>query len=81
MAAKCCIITTNIGGLSNIVINNFNGIIINPKINELVAAIEYLIKNPQEIGRMAETGYETVKQGFSYEQWQKNWIRVLKDEM
>lgn len=79
MAAKCAVICTNVGGLTNIVIDGFNGIMIQPRADELENAIEYLYLNKKEREYMAENGYDTVRKGFSFERWEEKWLKVLKE--
>ncbi|WP_420491566.1 glycosyltransferase [Neobacillus drentensis] len=40
MAAKCAEIATNVGGMTNIILDNYNGLIINPDESELYLALE-----------------------------------------
>ena len=59
-------IGTDVEGMEEIIDNNINGIIIpknNPK--ELAKAINNLIKNPNLITKLGESGYEKSKKIFS----------------
>lgn len=77
MACGKAIISTNIGGLTNLIINQYNGLLINPVESELSLALEYLIENPghrKELGANARK----VAEVFSKKQWDRQWIRQLQ---
>lgn len=79
MAAHCAVICTNVGGMTNIVIDQYNGLMIKPTEADLVYAIEDLIINVEKRNKLADRGYETVKQAFSHEVWSNRWKKVLLD--
>ena len=66
MAAKKAVITTSIGGNTEIVLDGQTGTIIPPKDpNKLAEAILYHLSNPEISRQMGEKGYKRVKQFFS----------------
>ena len=77
MAAGCAVVATNVGGMTNIVLNGYNGLLINADSDSLYDAIKYLIDNEADRNRLAQKGYETVSSAFSYEHWKNNWEKVL----
>jgi len=79
MASSCAVICSNVGGLTNIVIDNFNGIMINPDANELFFALDKLIKERKLAEKYAEQAYNTVKNGFSFELWKEKWKKELSN--
>lgn len=77
MACGKAIITTNIGGLPELIINRYNGLTVDPYKDELYAAIASLIEDPQlriELGQHAHQ----VAQAFSLDIWKDKWIKILK---
>lgn len=61
MNAKIPIIATDVGGIPDIIENQKNGILINPKdINAIVEAIEDLYNDKQKAIRLAMNGYEQI---------------------
>lgn len=79
MSAQCAVICTDVGGMTNIILNNYNGIMVEAgNAEQLYCAIKELIDNPIKRNLIAKRGYETVKEAFSYEQWSKKWLEVLK---
>ena len=47
MACGCAVVATNVGGLCNLVINNFNGLLVNPNPEEISDAITRLVDNKE----------------------------------
>lgn len=80
MSAGCAVVSSNVGGLSNIIIDGYNGLMINPVQSELEEALERLITSPELRQKLSDNAYQTVKEGFSYEKWRKRWLKVI-DEM
>ena len=79
MSAQCAVISSDVGGITNIVINGFNGLMI-PAGDEdgLYNAIKYLIDNPQERERLSLNAYNVVKASFSYDKWKNSWKEVIR---
>ncbi|EQB4333367.1 glycosyltransferase family 4 protein [Providencia stuartii] len=85
MAAKCVPIATNVGGMTNIIIDKYNGLMIKPEVNEIVDAVSELIDNEELSERLSSFAYSTVEYGFSRTLWEKKWIKlinkvIIKDE-
>lgn len=79
MASGCAVIATNVGGMTNIVIDGYNGRLINPDIEDLENAIKEIIEDEKKREFLAENAYNSVKHGFSYSVWRKKWISVFKE--
>lgn len=77
MAAKCVLICSGVGGLSNIVINNHNGLICDSSVESLAIAIKKVLDDPNLGYRLSNAGYQTVVDSFSYERWMASWTRVF----
>ena len=78
MSAGCAVIATNVGGITNIIINRYNGLIIKPDVNALVNALLELIENAEERKELAQKGKETVRKAFSITRWEQEWKSVLE---
>lgn len=70
------VIATNIGGLPNLIINNYNGILINPNAKELFNAIRTVVENKDFRDKLSKNAL-IVSQEFSKEQWEKSWAKIL----
>lgn len=78
MAAGCIPIATCVGGMSNIVLNNFNGLLIQPCLSDLIDALIYLIDLPQaQRSIIARRAYDTAVVSFSKERWERQWLSYL----
>ena len=79
LASGNCVISTNIGGLPNLIINDYNGILINPDREELVEALKRLIENHDFRTQLQTRACNSAKV-FSKDKWEKAW-RCLFDEV
>lgn len=78
MSAQCAVVCSDVGGMTNIVLNGYNGLMVPAGDEEsLYHAIKDLIINKEKRATIAEKGYETVKKVFSYEIWKEKWKKVL----
>lgn len=80
MSAQCAVICTDVGGMTNIIIDGYNGLMIPAgNADKLYDAIKKLIDEPETRKQLAEKGYDTVRYGFSYERWAEKWRAVIKN--
>lgn len=77
MGCGCAVVATNIGGMTNIVLDGFNGRLVDADAEEIYMAVKELIESPELRKRIAKNGVETVKQAFSKEKWIKEWIKII----
>lgn len=78
MAAHCAVIATNIGGLSNIILDGYNGLMISPDEGELYTSLCSLVDDTKLRVELSNNAYDTVKGSFSLEKWEEAWSKVLK---
>ena len=77
MATGNAIIASNVGGLSDLIIDNYNGLLINPpNSQELQQKIEELISNPNLRKRLGDNAL-AVAQCFDQKIWQAKWLEIL----
>jgi glycosyltransferase involved in cell wall biosynthesis len=82
MQYKLPIITTNIGGIADIVKNNYNGYICeceNPV--SLANAIEDLLADKHQRIEFGENGYNMFKENFTLEKFNKNITQIIKENI
>lgn len=79
MAAGCGVCATNVGGITNMVIHGYNGLLVHPKGEELRDGVESLIQDGGLRQRLGQRAFETASAAFSLESWQASWKRVLLD--
>lgn len=76
MASGNAIVSTDIGGLPNLIINNYNGLLVEPDKDEIFEAIEKLILNPDLREKFSKNAI-SVASAFSKTEWQNNWKQIL----
>lgn len=77
MSAGCACVATDVGGLSNIIIDRHNGILIRPKAEDLRDAVSYLIENKEQRLCLAKTAKQTIDDSFGIGIWTQRWENFL----
>jgi len=80
MAASKPVIVSKQAGISEIIQNGVNGIVVDhPKPKEIAKQIEMLMNNSKLRKRIGENAYEYVKNSLSWEKYAKNVENVFKE--
>lgn len=77
MASGNAVIATNIGGLPDLILSNYNGILIEPNLDSLRDALHLLLRDPSLRVSLAKRGMEVAK-SFDIEHWRAQWKKVLE---
>lgn len=77
MATGCAVVCTNIGGMTNIILDGYNGLMVSPDGDALYSAISELIEDEKLRRRIADNGRDTAVQSFSFEKWKQKWETIL----
>lgn len=77
MASGCATIATNVGGLTDLIFDGFNGLSADPNAESLAAAINRLIEDEQLRKDLQERG-QAYSDNFSIEKWESKWLAVLR---
>lgn len=77
-ASGNCVIATNVGGLTDLVIDGYNGLLIEPTASALEKAIIRVIKDHELRNYLVGNALEIIPL-FSRDQWRKRWQDFLKD--
>lgn len=77
MAAGAVPVVSNVGGMTNIIMDNYNGYIMNPDSKSFINKISGLIDNPEILKRISGKAKETVEFSFNEKKWEKEWIKVI----
>ncbi|WP_260858671.1 glycosyltransferase family 4 protein [Fictibacillus phosphorivorans] len=72
------VVSSNVGGLNDIIIDGFNGRLVTPTVARLESVISELIQNPDQRKELAANSRGTAM-AFDMKRWQKQWIAVLND--
>lgn len=78
MSAGNAVIATCVGGMTNIVLDGYNGLFVRPNNSEdIISSIHALIENRELLRMLSVNAHETVAKAFSYENWKDKWSRVI----
>ena len=79
MAAGCFPIATYVGGLSNILIDHYNGLLCAPAEQSLYDAVkEALGRDADSYDRIVNQAYDTAASAFSLSLWKSKWKKVME---
>lgn len=81
MVSGAAIITTDVGGLPNLVIDGYNGKLISPVAEDLERAMKEMIDNPEERKQLAKNGQLVAKKAFNKNNWDKKWKQIIDKAM
>lgn len=80
MASNNAIISTDIGGLPNLILNDFNGLLISPNSNELLEAILKLLNDRDLCSQLAQNAY-SVSKTFNKGKWLTEWQKYIEQTL
>ncbi|MGE5397511.1 MAG: glycosyltransferase family 4 protein [Chitinophagales bacterium] len=80
MASGNAVIATRVGGLPDLIINNYNGFLIDPRPQELKQAIISLLEDREQLNLFKARNPE-VARAFSKDRWRNSWRSLLKNKM
>ena len=73
MSAGCAVVATCVGGLTNIIIDGYNGKLATPDEDELYEVLYKVITDGELRHRLAERAHTTVNESFSIDIWRERW--------
>lgn len=77
MASGNFVIASRIGGLTDLIINGFNGYLVEPTTEDFYHAIDTIIQKYDELSILRERAIETAKI-FNKDVWKERWTKELK---
>ncbi|MDR1007085.1 MAG: glycosyltransferase family 4 protein [Campylobacteraceae bacterium] len=80
LEAQACgniVISTNIGGLANLILDGYNGFLINPDIYDLTDALDRALSNPLLCEKISLNAIEVAK-AFDKTIWISKWESIIK---
>jgi glycosyltransferase involved in cell wall biosynthesis len=81
MAVGCPIISTNVGGISEVIKNNENGLLIQPENSEAIAdTILKLLENEELKSRFRNKGIELVSEKFLAQKMVKSYQKLYTEK-
>jgi glycosyltransferase involved in cell wall biosynthesis len=79
MLAGLYVIATRVGGLTDLVIDHYNGRLISPHADALFDAIADAVEDEKKMVEVAKRGREVAMKSFSKTLWKKRWVNTLDD--
>lgn len=76
MASGCAVIATNVGGLPELIINRYNGLLIAPAAQDLEEAVRLLLKNSALRRKLGENAIAT-SDCYELQIWRQTWKKIL----
>lgn len=73
------VIATNVGGLPNIILDHYNGLLISPNARSLERAVIELIENPSLRKELAKHSIDVAQSAFEKHLWDQRWRDVIED--
>jgi len=77
MAAGCAVVATHVGGITNMIIDGYNGLLIPPSAAALQTALERLINDGDLRRRLGQRAQQVAEASFGLERWRRQWTEVL----
>jgi len=77
MACGCSVISTNIGGLCNLIIDHYNGLLVNPDAFEISNAIIELV-NDEKLRNTIVKNAKNIIPLFQLDNWKDKWINIFQ---
>ena len=77
MCSGCPVISSDVGGLGNVIIPGFNGDIVAPTVDSFVKATEKVLNNPEIRNEWAKN-CETVKKSFLVKRWNEKMLEFIE---
>lgn len=78
MASKCAVIASNVGGMTNIVLDGFNGYLVEPEFQSFYEKLELLLADEKLLKSIQLNAYQSVCSSFSKEKWEESWVDFIK---
>lgn len=79
MGSGCAVVATAVGGITNMIIDGYNGLLCSPTARELTSRIDELLKDRTKRLRLGARAHETAEGAFSLSQWEQRWIKVIDE--
>lgn len=77
MAAGRLVVASNVGGINNLIINRFNGLLCNPGEKGLRGTLEMVLQNRPAFADIPRHARETAEKAFTFRRWSDEWLELL----
>lgn len=80
MSVGCIALATNVGGMTNIVLDDFNGYLLDPSAKAFAEKLRTLHNRKRDFNRISQNAIDSVGQSFNVHAWGKRWIDFVENE-
>ena len=78
MSSGCIPIATHVGGMTNMILDNYNGFLCSPTENDLYCVMKKILNTPiVELNKISRNAYFSATEAFSKQRWGEKWIEFL----
>jgi len=79
MAAGCAIVATPVGGITNLIIDDWNGVLVAADAAEIASAIVALTTDQSRRAMLSQRARAMTDHGpFSYDKWRSRWLNIIE---
>ncbi len=78
MGAGCAVLATGVGGITNMILSEFNGLLVMPTSDDLLRGLQRLVDDPVLRATLGRSAHETA-QAFSLGRWRRQWNSILSE--
>ena len=79
MMCKTLVVSTDVGGLKDVVKDNITGILVIPTLHNIVNKVEKIIKDPRMATSIAKRAYSFVKNNYTLGPVSRKWRSILEN--
>ncbi|MDR5826165.1 glycosyltransferase [Caballeronia sp. LZ043] len=76
LACGCAVVSTNVGGLPDVIFDEFNGLLVDPNAGAIAHAINRFIEDDSLRERLQRSASETAS-NFELNAWRRRWVELL----
>ena len=79
MALGKTVIASSVGGLTNIIINGFNGFLCDAELDSFLSVINKIYQDPRILDEVGRNAFSVANVALSKDRWQSEWRNYLND--
>lgn len=79
MAAGCAVIASPVGGITNIILDGYNGLFSPPDAHSISTTVCSLAKDLPRLEVIRRNAIASVSAAFSHEKWKRSWAHVIDE--
>lgn len=77
MASGCVPVASNVGGMTNIILDGYNGFLVDPTAEAFMEKLVDLIENESSRKDISVKAKQSADSAFSYGLWEQKWLKVI----